>query len=100
MARIEIGTETEGANHWRYEVTVEDADDRLQYTVTLSWSDYDLWCKGRIPPEKVILAAFEFLLQREGAHEILPRFDCSVIRRFFPDVDTELPKLLLIPPNV
>ena len=91
MAEIEIGTETEGKNNWAYEVRVRDDGEAFVYAVTLSWSDYDLWSHGRVAPEKVVRAAFEFLLEKEPARSILRKFDCSVIRRYFPEVDSELP---------
>lgn len=94
MPTIHIGTETEGPNNWSYEVQVRDEDKTHDYRVTLSWQDYDLWSHGRVAPEKVVRAAFEFLLQREPASSILPKFDCSLIRRYFADVDRELPKLV------
>jgi len=94
MATITIGTETEGDNRWHYEVQVDDGGRQHSYEVTLSWSDYDLWCKGRVAPEKVVKAAFEFLLEREPASAILSRFDCSVMRRYFSEVDSVLPKMI------
>jgi hypothetical protein len=94
MPTIEVGTETEGNNHWAYEVRVADGPTRYDYRVTLGWHDYDLWSHGRVAPERVVRAAFEFLLARESASSILPKFDCSVIRRYFNDVDRELPKLI------
>jgi len=94
MATINVGTETEGSNHWAYDVQVQDNGHRYEYRVTLGWSDYDLWSHGRVAPERVVKAAFEFLLQREEASSIQPRFDCSVIRRLFNEVDRELPKLI------
>lgn len=94
--RIEIGREIEGTNHWSYEVTVVDpAGVTHAYRVMLNWSDYDLWSHGRIAPHSVVRAAFEFLLDREPASSILPKFDCAVIRRYFPDVDEVLPTLLM-----
>lgn len=93
MAQIDIQSETDIERGWTYEVQVEDSRTH-QYTVTLSWSDYDLWSHGRIAPERVIKAAFEFLLEREPASAILQEFDCAVIRRYFPEVDRELPTLL------
>ena len=92
MATIDIGTETEGPNHWANEVQVRDNGHVYDYRVTLSWADYDLWSHGRVPPEKVVRAAFEYLLERESADSILSKFDCSVIRRYFAEVDRELPK--------
>ncbi|MEX0655575.1 MAG: hypothetical protein WD534_14700 [Phycisphaeraceae bacterium] len=94
MPDIEIGPETEGDNNWSYEVRVFDAGRTHEYAVTLSWSDYDLWSRGRVPPSQVVEAAFRFLLEREPAGAILPKFDCSVIRRYFPEVDKELPTLI------
>lgn len=94
MADIRIGTETEGPNHWSYEVTVVQRGARHDYRVTLGWSDYDLWSHGRVAPERVVRAVFEYLLSREPAQEILPRFDCSVVRRYFPEVDERLPGML------
>lgn len=92
--RIEVVTETEGANHWRYVVYVHEDTARHDYEVTLGWSDYDLWCHGRVAPEKVVRAVFDFLLQREPSSAILTRFDCSVVRRYFPEVDADLPRLI------
>ena len=94
MAIIEIGTETEGKNHWAYDVRVSEGELDYRYTVTLNWSDYDHWSHGRVAPEKVVRAAFEFLLAKEPASSILPKFDCSLIRRYFPEVDTQLPKMV------
>lgn len=94
MAEIEVGTETEENNAWRYQVKVFDKGRSYDYDVTLSWSDYDHWSHGRVPPSKVVQRAFEFLLEREGPQSILSRFDCSVMRRYFPEVDKELPKMI------
>lgn len=94
MANILIDTETEGPRQWTYQVTVEQAGHTHRFDVTLGWADYDLWSRGRAAPQKVVTAVFKFLLQRESASEILSRFDCSVVRRYFPQVDEELPKLI------
>ncbi|MEM9415574.1 MAG: hypothetical protein AAGA29_08875 [Planctomycetota bacterium] len=94
MAEIEVGQETETATHWAYSVRVF-ADGRTHdFSVTLGFQDYDLWSRGRAAPSRVAEACFEFLLAREGVEDISPKFDCSVIRRYFPDVDAELPKML------
>ena len=94
MAEIEIGQETRGDNQWRYEVYVYAGGRRYTYAVTLSWSDYDLWSKGRVAPAVVVRAAFEFLLARESASSILGKFDCALIRRYFPEVDRVLPGMV------
>ncbi|MAE68072.1 MAG: hypothetical protein CMJ18_27800 [Phycisphaeraceae bacterium] len=94
MATIEVVTETEGTNHWSYEVRVDDDGRSYEYEVTLGWSDYDLWSRGRVAPHKVVEAVFEFLIQNEPATSILPKFDCSIVRRYFPHVDAELPRMV------
>ncbi|MFP4145441.1 MAG: hypothetical protein ACLFV3_09890 [Phycisphaeraceae bacterium] len=92
MAEIEIGKEVEEANRWSYDVRLFAGGKTRDYHVTLSWQDYDHWSRGRVAPSRVVEAAFEFLLDHEPAEAILPRFDCSLIRRYFPEVDAELPK--------
>jgi len=94
MATINVGIETEHTNHWAYEVQVDEGDQRLDYRVTLGFADYDLWSHGRVAPEKVVRAAIQFLLEREEAPEIKSKFDCSIIRRYFPEVDGELPAMI------
>ena len=94
MADIEIGTETEGEKGWTYQVSVFEAGRRHEYDVTLSFSDYDLWSHGRVAPSRVVEAAFRFLLDNESAKDILSHFDCALIRRYFPQVDQELPKMV------
>ena len=75
-------------------LTINEWLANFSYQVTLSWPDYDLWSHGRVAPEKVVHAAFEFLLAHEPATSILSKFDCSLIRRYFPEVDAELPKMI------
>ena len=94
MADIEVGEETEAENHWAYDVRVFDCGRTYDYRVTLSFQDYDLWSRGRVAPSRVIESAFKFLLANEPAGSIMSKFDCSVIRRYFPKVDQELPEML------
>lgn len=94
MSEIEIGEETAGENQWSYPVRVFAEGQTHDYQVTLGWSDYDLWCRGRVAPSEVVERAFEFLLEREPPSAIMSKFDCSVIRRYFPEVDEELPKMI------
>lgn len=94
MAEIEIGQEVEQANAWAYDVTVFADGRTFRHAVTLSFQDYDLWSRGRVSPSRVVEAAFKFLLENEPAHAIQTKFDCSVIRRHFSEIDVQLPKLL------
>jgi len=94
MADINVKTETDSSRGWTFAVELNDDGRKHDYTVTLSWSDYDHWSHGRVAPERVVEAAFEFLLDHEPADAILSEFDCAIIRRYFPEVDRELPKLV------
>lgn len=94
MPTIHVKTETETERGWKFGVELDDAGRTHEFDVTLSWSDYDHWTHGQVAPERVIKAAFGFLLEREPASAILRSFDCAVMRRYFPEVDRELPKLL------
>lgn len=91
---IQILTETENKLGWEFAVRVFDQGKTHDYTSTLSWQDYELWCKGAAKPENVITAAFEYLLTKETTSQIMAKFDCSIIRRYFPQVDQELPPLV------
>ena len=93
MPRILIKTEIEKNNGWDFEVEVHDPDAH-HFQVSLNWSDYDLWSRGKVAPEKVVEGAFRFLLEREPADAIFKRFDCAVIRRYFPEVDKTLPGMI------
>ena len=49
---------------------------------------------GTHTPERCIEAAFRFLLDREPKESILRRFDITVICRYFPEFEHELPSYL------
>lgn len=88
---IEIGPETENAQGWRYEVNVFAYGKVQQFKVSLSFADYDLWSRGAISPSRVVERVVEFLLKHDAIETISERFDCSTVRRRFPDIDRELP---------
>ena len=94
MTTIDVQTETDSPRGWTFTVRLDDDGRRHDFVVSLSWSDYDHWSHGRVAPEKVVRSVFLFLLERESTEMILRRFDCAVVRRYFPEVDRELPALL------
>ena len=94
MPEIEIKTETELGRSWRYEVSVFHEGRHHEYQVTLNWAEYDLWGRGQFSPQRVVKAAFDFLLEREPPSMIMSSFDCAVIRRYFPEVDKTLPGMI------
>ena len=54
---------------------------------------------GTHTPERCIEAAFRFLLDREPKESILRRFDITVISRYFPEFERELPRPILKSPR-
>lgn len=94
MPEIEVGQESETAQHWAYRVRVFEDGRTFEFDTTLSFQDYDLWSRGRVAPSRVVEACFAYLLANKSVEEILSKFDCSVIRRYYPEVDAELPGLL------
>jgi hypothetical protein len=49
---------------------------------------------GNYTPEQCLEAAFRFLLDREPKESILADFDVTVISRYFPEFERELPRYL------
>jgi hypothetical protein len=49
---------------------------------------------GEHTPERCLEAAFRFLLDREPKESILGRFDVTLISRYFPEFERELPRYL------
>ena len=52
---------------------------------------------GKHTPERCLEATFRFLLDREPKESILTRFDVTVISRYFPEFERELPRYLSRP---
>jgi hypothetical protein len=49
---------------------------------------------GKHTPERCLDAAFRFLLDRESKESILGRYDVTVISRYLPEFERELPRYL------
>jgi hypothetical protein len=49
---------------------------------------------GGLPAEEVVRASFAFLLDREPASSVLPKFSLDVITRYFPEYPAELGQYL------
>ena len=81
-----------GAGGWVCEVTLEHQGRRSRHTVSVSTSDLRRWGRGEgtAAVEDLVRRSFDFLLEREPPSSILPRFELSVIERYFPDYDQML----------
>ena len=89
--QLEFGEETEAAASWSWPVRVFAGGRVHDRVVALSFQDYDLWSRGRVPPVAVAEACLLWLLQREDAAGLPDPFDCARVRRGHPEVDAELP---------
>jgi hypothetical protein len=76
-----------------FDVEVAEPNGTTRHRVTLTRADAARLSGGR-SPERLIEAAFRFLIDREPKESILARFDLSVIARYFPEFERELPRYL------
>jgi hypothetical protein len=77
-----------------FTVTIREGKGETRHTVTMPIADFARLSGGNHAPADVIDAAFRFLLDREPKESILARFDVSVIARYFPEFQRELPRYL------
>lgn len=77
-----------------YEVVVREGRGESRHEVTMSEETYQRLTSGRQTGEKCLEAAFRFLLDREPKEAILARFEVTVISRYFPEFERELPRYL------
>jgi hypothetical protein len=82
-----------GADPLGYEVLVREGQGQTRHEVTLAAADLARLGAGR-SGAALVEAAFAFLLDREPKEAILARFDLSVIARYFPEFERELPRYL------
>ena len=85
---------TEGDDPLAFEVAVRDGGGETRHHVTISRETYQRLSSGEHAPERVVEAAFRFLLDREPKESILRRFDVAVISHYFPDFARQLPSYL------
>jgi hypothetical protein len=78
----------------QFEVVVRDDQGETRHQVTMARETCDRLTGGKHTPERCLEAAFRFLLDREPKESILSRFDVTVISRYFPEFERELPRYL------
>jgi hypothetical protein len=77
-----------------FEVVVREGKGETRHHVTMSGGTCARLCAGKHSPERCVEAAFRFLLDREPKESILQKFDVTVISRYFPEFERELPRYL------
>lgn len=80
-------------NDTTYEVSV-GGKTATRHRVTLTETDYRRLTGGDVPAETLIEKSFEFLLEREPNTAILREFNLMLIKRYFPEFETEIQRLL------
>ena len=77
-----------------FEVVIRDASGESRHHVSMGREAWERLTGRQHTPERVMEAAFRFLLDRESPESILARFDIAVIPRYFPEFERELPRYL------
>jgi hypothetical protein len=77
-----------------FEVVVCEGNSETRHHVTMSREICERLTAGKHTPERCLEAAFRFLLDREPKESILRRFDMTVISRYFPEFEREMPRYL------
>jgi hypothetical protein len=90
---IEVERRGEG-DPLAFEVIVRDGQGESRHNVTMGKALCERLSGGTHTPERCLEAAFRFLLDREPKESILRSFDVSVISRYFPEFERELPRYL------
>jgi Uma2 family endonuclease len=78
----------------RFLVMVREGPGASRHEVTAARDMLRQLSRDEAPAKDVVEAAFRFLLDREPKESILSRFDMSVISRYFPEFERELPNYL------
>jgi formate dehydrogenase assembly factor FdhD len=73
-----------------FRVQVDEGGSSSEHQVTASQEDLERLASGYPSAEEFIRACFEFLLAREPKEQILPRFDITVIPRYFPEFEKQI----------
>lgn len=77
-----------------FEVVIDDGSGRTQHRVAMSRETHGRLTKAGQSPEHCVEAAFLFLLDREPKEAIMEAFDITVISRYFPEFEKELPNYM------
>ncbi|HUA00362.1 MAG TPA: hypothetical protein VMB02_08530 [Candidatus Aquilonibacter sp.] len=89
-AKIEVEKTGEG----EFRVRVSEDASQTTHLVTVKPADYQRLARGKVQESELVRRSFEFLLEHESKESILPRFDLSVISRYFPQYEREIARRL------
>lgn len=92
-AMIKI-TQKDSTDPLEFEVVVSEGGGESRHQVSMARETYERLAPGGQEPARCVEAAFRFLLDREPKESILGSFDITVISRYFPEFERELPAYL------
>ena len=95
MQEIDVSTAPRG-DGWEFHVTVSQGGGHTTHRVTMTRDVYERLTDAKRPPEELVRASFEFLLEREPKESILSEFDITVISRYFPRYEDEITRRVRI----
>jgi hypothetical protein len=75
---------------WLCLVRVREAAFATEHRVTVAADALERLDPGASGPDRLVRAAFEFLLEHEPASSILRSFDLPVIGRYFPGWEADI----------
>ena len=75
---------------YAFEVRVAERGTETRHRVTMTDATFRKLACEKASPERVVEAAFEFLLDREPKESILSSFDVTVISSYFPSFESEI----------
>lgn len=75
---------------WRCDVQVTEGGRTSRHAVGVGPRDLERWGRPGEKAEQLVERAFEFLLAREPASQVLARFDLADVQRYFPEFDREI----------
>jgi hypothetical protein len=90
---IEV-VQTGSSDPLAFQVVVRDGKGETRHDVTMAADTFERLSHSEHGPDRVVEAAFCFLLDREPKESILRRFDVEIIARYFPEFERELPRYL------
>jgi hypothetical protein len=90
---IEVRRSAQGGPQ-NFDVVIRERGGETRHQVTMSQDTCLRLTGGKHSPEQCLEACFRFLLDREPKESILGRFDVTVIARYFPEFERELPRYL------
>lgn len=85
MADIEITCISKDAQESTYRVQIAEHGTVSVHEVRLPAADFRALSGNRMSEERLLLASFGFLLEREPKESILREFDIMAIARYFPE---------------